>query len=81
MYVNICINVCIFQHLSENSSPDCRLLVDVYMYIHMGWLRLVRSLKSYVSFAEYRLSYMALLQKRPIILRSLLHVATPYVDT
>ena len=31
-----------------------------------------------VSFAEYRLFYRALLQKRPIILRSLLVVATPY---
>jgi len=29
--------------------------------------------------AEYRLFYRALLQKRPIILRSLLIVATPYV--
>ena len=31
-----------------------------------------------VSFAEYSLCYSALLQKRPIILRSLLVVATPY---
>jgi len=30
-----------------------------------------------VSFAEYRLFYRPLLQKRPIILRSLLIVATP----
>ena len=34
----------------------------------MGWLRLVGSLKSYVSFAEYSLFYRALLQKRPIML-------------
>ena len=40
----------------------------------MGWLRLVGSLKVQVSFTEYRLF---LLQKRPIILRSLLIVATP----
>jgi len=32
-----------------------------------------------VSFAEYRLFYRALLQKRPVILRSLLIVATPYI--
>ena len=44
----------------------------------MGWLRLVGSLKKQVSFAKYRLFYRALLQKRPIILRSLLIVATPY---
>ena len=61
----------------------------VYMYIytytierlydtHMGWLRLVGSLKLQVSFAEYSLYYRFFLQKRPIILRSLLIVATPY---
>jgi len=44
----------------------------------MGWLRLVGSSKLDVSFAEYRLFYRALLQKRPIILRSLLMVATAY---
>jgi len=44
----------------------------------MGRLRLVGSLKLQVSFAEYRLFYRALLQKRPIISRSLLIVATPY---
>ena len=43
----------------------------------MVWLRLVASLKLYVSFAEYSLFYRALLQKRPIILRSLLILATP----
>jgi len=44
----------------------------------MGWLRLVGSLKLWVSFAEYGMFYRALLQKRPVILRSLLVVATPY---
>ena len=44
----------------------------------MGWLRLVGSLKLQVSYAEYRLFYMALLQKRPMILSSLRIVATPY---
>jgi len=39
----------------------------------------VGSLKCQVSFTEYRLFYRALLQKRPIILRSLLIVATPYI--
>jgi len=42
-----------------------------------GWLRLVGSLKLLVSFAEYSLFYRALLQKRPVILRSLLIVAIP----
>jgi len=44
----------------------------------MGWLRLVGSFKLQISFAEYRLFYRAFLQKKPIILRSLLIVATPY---
>jgi len=45
----------------------------------MGWLQLVGSFKLQVSFAEYRLFNTALLQKRarPVILRSLLIVATP----
>jgi len=43
----------------------------------MGWLRLVGSFKLQVSFAEYRLLYRALVQKRRIILRSLLIKATP----
>ena len=46
----------------------------------MGWLRCVGSLKLWVSFAEYRLSYRALLQKRSIISRSLRIVATPYIS-
>jgi len=33
----------------------------------MGWLRSVGSIKLQVSFAEHRLFYRALLQKRPII--------------
>ena len=45
----------------------------------MGWLRSVESIKLWVSFAEYRLFYRALLQKRPIILSILLTVATPYL--
>jgi len=44
----------------------------------MGWLRLVGFLKLQVSFAKYRLFYRALLQKRPVILRGLLIIATPY---
>jgi len=39
---------------------------------------LVGSLKLQVSFAEHGLFYRALLQKKPIILRSLQIVVTPY---
>ena len=43
----------------------------------VGWLRIVDSLKLYVSVAEYRLFYMALLRKRAIVLRRLRIVGTP----
>jgi len=47
----------------------------------MGWLRLVGSLKLQVSFAKetYKRDYV--LQKRPIILRCLPIVATPYLNS
>jgi len=44
----------------------------------LGWLRLVGSIKLHVSFAGYSLFYMALLQKRPIILPMLLTEATSH---
>jgi len=44
----------------------------------MGWLLLVGSLKLQVSFAKEPCERDNILQKRPIILRSLLIVATPY---
>jgi len=46
-----------------------------------GWLRLVRSLKLYVSFAKEPYKSDCILQKRPIILRSLLIVAIPHPYT
>jgi len=50
----------------------------VSVWSAMGWLRLVGSLKLLVSLGEepYKRDYI--LQKRPIILRSLLIVVTPY---
>jgi len=51
-----CVAVC----CSVLRSSVCRLFTT-------GWLRLVGSLKLWVSFAEYSLFYRALLQKRPII--------------
>ena len=43
------------------------------------YVRHQRHMHTYI--AEYRLFYRALLKKRPVILRSLLIVATPYSDT
>jgi len=45
---------------------------------HMGCLQLVDAFKVQVFFAEYRLFYGALLQKRSIIVKSLLTETTPY---
>ena len=45
----------------------------------MGLLRLVGFLTLQVSCVKYSLFYRTLLQKRPVILRSLLIVATPYL--
>ena len=47
----------------------------------MRWLRLVRSLKLWVSFAKEPYKRDDILQKRPIILRCLLIVATAYLET
>ena len=58
MYVCICACVCVYVVcvcVSHNVDP------------HMMWLRSVGSIKFQVSFAEYRLFYRALLQKRPKI--------------
>ena len=60
-----------FRTLKRSMTPSL-------LYI-WGWLRLVGSLKLQVSVAEYSLFYRALLQKRPIISRSLLIVATPQI--
>ena len=46
--------------------------------LHVAWWHTLCVRVSDISFAEYSLFYRALLQKRPIILRSLPIVATPY---
>ena len=56
----------------------CHIIPQCHMSYHMGWLRLVGSLKLQVSFAKkpYKRDYN--LQQRRIILRRLLIVATSY---
>jgi len=56
-----------------------KVVEGVSYFIDIGWLRLVGSIKLQVFFAEYRLFYKALLQKRPVLLSILLTEATPYV--
>jgi len=48
--------------------------------VFMGWLRLVGCLKLQVSFGKEPYKRDDILQKRPVILRSLLIVATPYAN-
>ena len=65
-------------YYSHVKPIDTWMIRDLSHISDMGWLRLVGSLKLQVSSAEYSLFYRALLQKRRIISRSLLSVATPY---
>ena len=53
--------------------------VHVSLVAAMGWLRLVDSLKLWVSFAKEPYKRDDILQKRPVILWSLLIVATPSI--
>jgi len=67
------------KHINERwHAYECVMSqVEMSHVMRMGWLRLVGSLKLWVSFAEYSLFCRALLQKRRKIWRSLLIVATP----
>jgi len=89
VYGYVCVYVSVYVHMSKSVyicvyvCVNVRRCVCVCVYVcalHtlMGWLRSVGSLKLQVSFAKepYKRDYF--LQKRPIILRSLLIVATPY---
>ena len=89
IYIHICIYTYIYIshvlfdscfHIFElNFSTAIFTVIAHHLYTNrMGWLRLVGSFKLQVSFAKepYKRDYI--LQKRPIILRRLLIVATPY---
>jgi len=82
IYIYICIHIYMHTYVQTNMCSYIHICMymcaHMWRYTHMGWLQLVGSLKSLVFFAENSLFYRALLQKRPIILRSLLIVATPY---
>jgi len=90
LYVCVCVRVFVvceceraceisdLSHVDQSCHSSCHMWISHVTL--MGWLRLVGSLKLQVSFAEYSLFYRARLQKRPVILRSLLVVATPYLD-
>ena len=78
------LHIFLFAHMYTNvRAPEWKEALCLFLCrphsTHMKWLQLVGSLKLQVSFSEYSLFYRALLQKRPIILRSLLIVANPYL--
>jgi len=83
-----CICIYMYIHLYAMCRPrtlgrctECAVACAQYIETAlntMGWLRLVGSLKSYVSFAKEPYKRDDILQKRPTILRSLLIEATPY---
>ena len=60
------------------SGVMCVAAVCTRSLLYMGWLRLVGSLRLKVSFAKEPHKRDYILQKRPIMLRSLLIVATPH---
>ena len=67
--------------VAEGSVEQARVLSNVCMdddEHFYGVATIGRLLKITGLFAEYRLFHRALLRKRPVILRSLLMVATPY---
>jgi len=80
MYTPVCVFLLTYVHTYVctyvHKEHTCMWLA--YAHSTMGWLRIVGSLRIKVSFAKepYKRDYI--LQKRPIISRSLLIVATPY---
>jgi len=68
-----CLFFCLFSLSLLLSHPP--------LFLPMGWLRSVGTLKLQVSFAKDPYERDYILQKRPIILRSLLIEATPYYLT
>jgi len=74
--MHVCVHI--YMHAHSEHYGRHPLLMYWSLILYMGRLRLVGSLKLNVSFAKYSLFYRALLQTRPVTLRSLLIVATPY---
>ena len=76
---SVCLSVCLCQ---------CLVCLSAFLYMRstgggdwnqdMGWLSLVGSLKLQVSFEKEPYKRGDVLRKRPVILKSLLIVATPY---
>ena len=77
MYVFVSVREREKERERDREIEKCMLCAVMHTTVYMGWLRLVGSIKLYVSFAKKTCRRDNILQKRPIILRSLLIVATP----
>jgi len=79
----VCVAPSVAPHTLQHTETQCTTETQsetqctTHVRDNMGWLRLVGSLKLYVSFAKEPYKRDNILTKRPIILRSLLIVATP----
>jgi len=74
-YTHIYVYTFIYTGAIHRQSVSRHIPINMYM----EWLRSVGSLKLYVPFAKKPYKRDDILQKRPIILRSLLVVATPTI--
>ena len=72
------LHLIVFEFDDVHQSGRCYRQSLPGVYLSMGWLHGVGSVKLYVSFAKEPYERDDILQKRPIILRSLLIVASPY---
>jgi len=73
---------CKIWHPMTPTHPVTEIFINISVtlyIIHMGWPRLVGAFKLQVSFAKELYNWDDILQKRPIVLRSLLIIATPYI--
>ena len=74
--VSVCVYLCVCVCMLEQERESVFVCICVANMVTMGWPRVVGSLKTQVSFAKETYKRDDILQKRPIILRSLLTVAT-----
>jgi len=89
-----CARICVHDSFAQSYESVCICVYMIHLHSHMtvhayvymtfrnadmGWLRLVGSLKLYVSFAKEPYNRDYFLQKSSVILRSLLFVATLYL--
>ena len=76
----VCCSVsqCVDSLSPKNDKYSNNNRLCIHNKLNMRWLRLVGSLQTYVSFAKEPYKRDHILQKRPVFLRSLLIIATPY---